>query len=413
MRPINNVVDVSNYVMLELGQPNHPYDLAKRRPAARCGSRWARDGETHHHARRRRAHAHRRTTASSATATTWPSASPASWAGRSTEISRHHHRRCCSRWRGSTRWRSPVSSKRLGLRSEASARFEQGTDPEIVELAARRFAELLAPSAAPLASRPVDVDGDLPDRRAGRRCAPPGSTPLLGTELGAPTDPDAARADRLRRSRRRGDDGTSIVDGAAFRPDTATEIDVIEEVARHHGYSRIPQAGPDGGARPARSPRCQRDRRARSARSSSVSVSPRRCPCRSSRRAISRRAGLPAEAVTLTNPLVAEESVLRTSLRPGLLRAIAYNESHRTDGVGLFEIGKVFGVPHPGASRCRTSASIWPSCWPVARPWRRCRSGRSCTTPWGCPARASTRPADRRAPSRPLGRAHPRQRGGG
>jgi len=53
-------------------------------------------------------------------------------------------------------------------------------------------------------------------------------------------------------------------------------------------------------------------------------------------------AGLPDDALRITNPLVAEESVLRTSLRPGLLRAIAYNESHRRTGVALFEIGHVY-----------------------------------------------------------------------
>jgi phenylalanyl-tRNA synthetase beta chain len=54
------------------------------------------------------------------------------------------------------------------------------------------------------------------------------------------------------------------------------------------------------------------------------------------------KAGLAADALRITNPLVAEESVLRTSLRPGLLRAIAYNESHRRTGVALFEIGHVY-----------------------------------------------------------------------
>jgi len=60
------------------------------------------------------------------------------------------------------------------------------------------------------------------------------------------------------------------------------------------------------------------------------------------------RCALVADVVTLTNPLAAEESVLRPSLRPGLLKAVAYNESHRTDGAALFELGKVFARPPEG-----------------------------------------------------------------
>ncbi len=58
--------------------------------------------------------------------------------------------------------------------------------------------------------------------------------------------------------------------------------------------------------------------------------------------------GLPEVGITLTNPLAAEESVLRTSLRPGLLKSVAYNVSHRNDSVALFEIGKVFLPPPAG-----------------------------------------------------------------
>src|SRR5690606_6098901 len=54
------------------------------------------------------------------------------------------------------------------------------------------------------------------------------------------------------------------------------------------------------------------------------------------------RAGLGTDAITVTNPLVAEESVLRTSLRPGLLKTLAYNASHRQPGGQLFEIGHVY-----------------------------------------------------------------------
>ena len=62
------------------------------------------------------------------------------------------------------------------------------------------------------------------------------------------------------------------------------------------------------------------------------------------------RAGLPGDGITITNPLVAEESVLRTSLLPGLLKAIRHNVSHRNDDIALFEIGHVFRRPiDPGA----------------------------------------------------------------
>jgi phenylalanyl-tRNA synthetase beta chain len=58
------------------------------------------------------------------------------------------------------------------------------------------------------------------------------------------------------------------------------------------------------------------------------------------------RAGLDGGGLVITNPLAAEESVLRTSLRPGLLRSIAYNESHRLRDVALFEIGRVYAPGH-------------------------------------------------------------------
>ena len=57
------------------------------------------------------------------------------------------------------------------------------------------------------------------------------------------------------------------------------------------------------------------------------------------------RAGLPGDGITITNPLVAEESVLRTSLLPGLLKAVRHNVNHRNEGIALFEIGHVFRRP--------------------------------------------------------------------
>ena len=343
MRPINNVVDASNYVMLELGQPNHTYDLATV-PNGALRVRWARDAETI-----TTLDGVERTLTADRDGVICDSSDTAIgiagvMGGASTEISPSTTTVLleCAWWQPMAIARS---SKFLGLRSEASARFERGTDPAIVDLAARRLAELLAPSGARLVSGSVTVDGDLP--------APPvvrvrtsRVNQLLGTDLATSTigsllgpigfecAPD-------------GDDALTVT-VPTFRPDTTTETDVIEEIARHHGYSNIPKRLPTS-TQTGSLTELQRDRRV--IRGVLVGLGVHEAmPLPFLAPGDLTDCGLPADAVTITNPLAAEESVLRTSLRPGLLRAIAYNESHRIDRASLFEIGKVFGVPAAGAN---------------------------------------------------------------
>ena len=342
MRPINNVVDASNYVMLELGAPNHTYDLATL-PGGALRVRWARDAEVI----TTLDGVERTLTAGRDGVITDGSDQAVGIAGvmggAATEISASTTSVLleCAWWQPMAIARS---SKFMGLRSEASARFERGTDPEILDLAARRLAELLAPSGARLVAGSVTVDGDLADRapvlvrtdRVNR---------LLGTAL----DPDTVAA-LLRPI------GFLVESGAApgewsvtvpsFRPDTTTETDIIEEIARHHGYSRIPGRLPTSTQTGSLTP-LQRDRRV--LRQVLVGLGVHEAmPLPFLAPGDLARAGLPAAAVTLSNPLAAEESVLRTSLRPGLLRSIAYNESHRTDGAALFELGRVFAAPVAG-----------------------------------------------------------------
>jgi phenylalanyl-tRNA synthetase beta chain len=133
-----------------------------------------------------------------------------------------------------------------------------------------------------------------------------------------------------------------------FRPDTGREIDVIEEVARHHGYANLPRrrtsAPQVGWLTP-----YQRDRR--QARQVMAGLGAHEAwtasllgPDQQSRVGI-------AGGVRVTNPLTPEESVLRQSLLPGMLGALAFNADRRQGEVRLFEVGHVF--PPPDRDRVR------------------------------------------------------------
>jgi len=347
MRPINNVVDASNYVMLELGQPNHTYDLAKV-PNGALKVRWAREGETI----TTLDDIERTLTAGRdgviANSSDIAVGIAGVMGGASTEISDTTTTVLleCAWWQPMAIARS---SKFMGLRSEASARFERGVDATILDLAARRLAELLAPSGARLVTGSITIDGDLSDTRPVHvRTARVNQ--LLGTSI--TRDTIAALLSPIGFTFNSTDDPDDpdswMVTVPSFRPDTTTETDVIEEIARHFGYSNIPKRVPTSTQTGSLTP-IQRDRRV--IRQVLVGLGMHEAmPLPFLAPGDLARCGLPAEAVTLTNPLAAEESVLRTSLRPGLLRAIAYNESHRTESVSLFEIGKVFGVPVGGST---------------------------------------------------------------
>jgi phenylalanyl-tRNA synthetase beta chain len=339
MRPINSVVDVSNYVMFELGQPNHTYDLDLV-PGGAFRVRRARPGETI----LTLDDVERTLTAADGVIANGRDEAigiAGVMGGASTEIS------------GRTTavllemaWWDPMSiartSARLGLRSEASMRFERGADPQIADVAARRFAELLAATGATLAPGVVDERGNLPDRSP-LRVRSARVNGLLGTEL---TDHDIARLlQPIGFVVTGAEEGNDVV-VPSFRPDVSTETDVIEEVARHHGYSRIPRRMPPSVRTGGLTPR-QSDRRLVRQVLVGLGVD-EAMPVPFLSPADVTRAGLPDAVVTVTNPLDADESVLRPSLRPGLLKAVAYNASHRLSGVRLFEIGKVFGRPPAG-----------------------------------------------------------------
>jgi phenylalanyl-tRNA synthetase beta chain len=337
MRPINNVVDVSNYVMLESNQPNHAYDLDtlggggfRVRLAAHGERLVTLDGEA------------RDLTADDlliCDADDAPIGLAGIMGGLDTEIADTTTTVALE-----MAWFEPLgiarAVTRTSLRSEASARFERGVDPYGMPSAISRFAGLLAETCPDLVVHAGAVDAraaSLPDehRRVSVRIAQVNrilGTDLVADDLPALLDPIGYTVS--------GDGDTRDVTLPTWRPDSTAEIDVIEEVARHYGYDRLGKTVPRSVVHGGLGVRQQQRRLVREVLLglgiSEAMPNPFLAPDTLT------LAGLPAEALRITNPLVAEESVLRTSLRPGLLRAIAYNESHRRTGVALFEIGHVY-----------------------------------------------------------------------
>jgi len=352
MRPINNVVDASNYVMLELGQPTHPYDLdrlagrALRVRAARPGEQVVTlDGVTRTMGSRSVAPGDDRRDCLICDGHDVPVAIAGIMGGASTEISASTTTVLLE-----AAYFDPMAvartSKRLGLRTEASARFERGCDPEGIDRAVARLVALMGESVPGMAvaTGTLDVRGSVPAPvevavRLGRINA------VLGTDLDAATV--TGYLEPIGFACRRDGDGTLAVTVPTFRPDTTREIDVIEEVARHHGYGRIARRRlrpPQVGGLDAR----QRQRRA--LRQVMAGLGADEAWTGSLLAAADDTAiGLDGPGVRLANPQTPEEAVLRRSLLPGLLRAVARNLARRVEDVRLFEIGRVF--PPPSAER--------------------------------------------------------------
>lgn len=341
---INNIVDATNYVMLELGHPLHAFDL-DRLAGRRLVVRRARPGE-------------RITTLDGVERKLTPemcvvcdAARPQGiggvMGGTESEIgpaTKNLLLECA--------WFDPVSIRRtakaLGLRTEASTRFERGMDPEMAERASRRCAELILELAGgELLAGVVDA---YPGRRPPLKIelsrrellrvmgadVPDGEIEAILTALGfAPVRTDDAR----------GKPGALTAAWECTRPpwrgDVAAEIDLVEEIARHHGFEKFPPRLP-----PARRPaerldradalECFRERLLGLGYSEAVTI-----PILAAERdaLFAPPASAPA---ALANPLAEDASVLRRTGAATLAGAVAWNLNHGQRHVRLFEIGRAY-----------------------------------------------------------------------
>ncbi len=339
MRPINGIVDISNYVMLELGQPSHTFDLG-RVAGAQIRVRRALDGETV----TTLDGAHRTLAAGDGVIADGDDGVigiAGVMGGASTEIDADTTDVLVE-----MAWWDPPSisrtAKRLNLSSEAATRFRRGADwGHNVERCMNRFVQLAAQQGAEVAPGLIDERGNLPDRSPLRvRTARVNS--LLGTGLSA--EEMAGHLRSIGFGADPADDAELDVTIPTWRWDTETETDIAEEVARLHGYENIertvPTANEAGGLSA-----YQKDRRLVRevlVGAGCYETQPMPFVAPGALAAV----GLPEDGITLSNPVDDSESVLRTSLLPGQLRAVAYNQRHFNGDVRLFEIGHVY-LPAP------------------------------------------------------------------
>lgn len=338
MRPISNVVDVTNYVMLEMCRPIHAFDL-DRLAGGGLVVRTARDGET----MTTLDGVERVLTAEDllvCDARNRPQAIAGIMGGAEAEVSTAT-RRILLEVAHFERMGIARTSKRLKLRSEASARFERGVDPLNPPVGAARVMELLEQVADARVS-PAVVDENprpyAPTRIALRTTRVNG---VLGTEL-ADTEVIAALGPLGIDVTGGGDDLVAVP--PSFRPDVEREIDLIEEVARRVGFDRIGRTVPKPEAQVGGLSREQGERRAiqdalvGAGCAQAITIS---LQSEEMLRALGYRAGI----VGTLNALRAEESALRPLLFPGLLAALGHNAALGNHDAWLFETGRVFRPP--------------------------------------------------------------------
>ena len=338
VRPLSNLIDVTNYVLFELGHPLHAFDY-RRVSEGRIQVRRARPGE-------------RMTTLDDQERALevgdilicdagGPVGLAGVMGGQNSEVVSDTTRVLLEAAAFAPR-SIRRTARRLGLRSEASQRFERGVDPEGAERASRRASRLLAELGGGVVAAGVIDAYPRPPVRTWIRLRPARATLLAGMAI----DREQATA-ALRRLglevEPEGDEDMRVA-APSFRPDLTREVDLIEEVLRLRGYAELPATLPPLAAPPAG----EVDRRPEVVRRVLTGLgwneaitygftSPARI------RALRLAAGDPRlDMLALRNPMSAEQSVMRTSLLPNLLAAVDRNLKRDISDVWLFEVGSVF-----------------------------------------------------------------------
>jgi phenylalanyl-tRNA synthetase beta chain len=343
-RPINNVADATNYALMELGHPLHAFDLERIRDR-KIIVRRAKPGE---HLKTldgvdRTLTAEQLVIADAGRAV----ALAGVMGGEESEISNStRHVLLESAWFKPTSIRHTAKSQ--GMHTEASHRFERGADIEMAARAIDRTAALIQEIAGGEVRRGIADVYPQPRTREAIVLRRSQIYRLLGAELAGEEIERILGALGFPLARR-GHDEWQVVP-PTYRPDVAREVDLIEEVARHYSYDRLParvRSAP---------PRVEKD----TAREKDLMLSARLV-------ALGYREIIPSSMVDpeenarfterppviLANPLSQEASALRSTTVPSMLRALGWNLDRGQTNLRLFELGRTYSPQRGGLAEER------------------------------------------------------------
>jgi phenylalanyl-tRNA synthetase beta chain len=339
LRSINNVVDATNYVLLELGQPLHAFDAEKIRGGivvrfANPGEELlALDGKDYELGPDDLVIAdHERALAiagvmggerSGVSATTTDLLLEAAY------FNPGFIRR---------------TSRRLGLISDSSFRFERGVDPEAVLLASARAVDLFLEIAGGKVDESIVVGGSMPNLTRVVEMRPERCNMLLGIEV-----PDSAKLLSRLGLEHAGGNRWEI---PSFRQDLIREVDLIEEVCRMAGIQRIPSRAYASATRSSAADSVHDELMQLRQRLAGLGLFEARTLALVDEHSLDFLIEPRPDALTLRNPLVEDQRILRPSLIPGLVRAAERNFNRGLSSVAIFEIGRIFRVRGSEESMC-------------------------------------------------------------
>jgi phenylalanyl-tRNA synthetase beta chain len=368
VRPVSLLVDVTQYVMLELGQPMHAFDRDLLRGPV--GVRRARDGESLKLLDGRDA------TLDDGFLLVTDADRAVALAG----IMGGHDTRVTDATRNvflEAAHFAPAAiigrGRKLGLHTDAAHRFERGVDPglprQAIELATRLLLDTAGGTPGPVVASELREHLPQPRPILLRRAR---LARLLGLSI---ADADVERILRALGLEVAADTQGWQVTPPARRFDLAIEEDLVEEVARIHGYDAIPATLPGGGTRvvePSETRVADAEvRRHLAARDYLEAIDFAFVDA-----GLLEKWGMSAGVVVLANPLSAELGAMRTSLLPGLVESLGGNTARQQPRVRLFELGKVFAAAADGAAPAETLRVAAVAC------------GDASAEQWGVPARA-------------------------